>query len=256
MNFSGCLSQPEDLPEDDTEEVATQESCDEALNYGDYIQGFWLMTLVSPGLEIVGPVVFHEDGRVTESYANVTVTDGSRTITQHVAFGGQYGYYDVTGNQLDISGAGNGMWGTFSDEEHLTGTIIDVNGQPADWSAYKIAPYVVGEWQMTINGWSPDEYARHHRITLNEDGTASADWVKVQFNDGNIAEGDMDPGNGMLSGYAINGGTMMMQSDNANVIFTGSMEYSTETGPCLLIMQGTWTNFGSGESGTWFAAKS
>ncbi len=254
LAFTGCVEPEDEVVDTEDAEVFTAD-CDAELDYSDFIQGFWVMTLTSPGLEIVGPVVFHEDGRVTEDYANVTVTDNGRTITQHVTFGGQYGYYDVEGDQLNIEGAGNGMWGTFTDEEHMTGTIIDVNGQSAPWSAYKVAPYIVGEWNMTMFGWGEGEYARHHNLVLNEDGTAYTDWVKVQFDDGEIAEGDMDPANGLFSEYALNGGTMMIESANQNVIFTGEMYYSDEGTYCGLAMSGTWTNFATGESGEWYASK-
>lgn len=68
LAFTGCFAEePEDVEEDGGEEVVAQQAnCDEELDYEDYIQGLWILTMTAPDLVIEGPAVFHADGRATE----------------------------------------------------------------------------------------------------------------------------------------------------------------------------------------------
>jgi len=229
-------------------EIIIADACEpESRSYRYHILGTWMMTLTASTadgpLTLAGPITFHRNGTATIEYESVSVPQFSTII-----YPDGFGHWEVTDDRIDID-AGQGMWGFFSDETHMDGTIIDTQGISAPWTAYKIADTVEGRWMMHISGWGEGEVSRFQNIYLRSDGSAEANWVKVQMQDGTVHEGRIP---NYLDSFTNDGGAITIHSTEGSITFEGQyMGFDDES--CGVIIEGTWVNQASGDAGTWYA---
>lgn len=229
-------------------EIIIADACEpKPRSYRYHILGTWMMTLTASTadgpLTIAGPITFHRNGTATIEYESVSVPQFSTIIYPDGS-----GHWEVTGDRIDIA-AGQGMWGHFSDETHMDGTIIDTQGVSVPWRAYKIADSVEGRWMMHISGWGDGEISRFQNTYLRSDGSAQADWVKVQMEDGSVHEGQIP---NYLDRFTYDGGAVSIHSADGTVSFEGQY-LGFDDDSCAVVMEGTWENQASGDAGTWYA---
>lgn len=134
--LGGCLAAEEATEEEATEEVVEEVAQPTEPNYEEAILGTWYFIMEAPGGSIEGPATFYDDGTVTSSYGDVTAYTDSGDINQRVDYNDSQGTWSVVGNTMTTSG-GQAMEGTFSDETHMSGTITDMQGVVAPWTAVK-----------------------------------------------------------------------------------------------------------------------
>ncbi|MBU1018859.1 MAG: hypothetical protein ABII07_02605 [Patescibacteria group bacterium] len=224
------------------------------VDYNEAVLGTWMMTLTSsaPNVTIEGPITFHEDGTATGEYGNVAGCDNNSCFSGSTQFTNDYGIWEVTGNEIYMTG-GQGMWGSFIDENNMVGTIIDMEGKSAAWTAYKIgdiAPAfdIVGDWTMEfeING-----IQRFQDFTVGANGMAEVTWVKYQDMNqpGFPVTYEGTPGQAEFYTVNVAGDHIIMESVDGSLTLEGDASYNA--GGFWEIV-GAYTNNDTAETGDWY----
>lgn len=236
-----------------------QPAGDPDVDYEQAALGTWMMTLTAStpsAVVIEGPLTFHADGTATGEYGNVSGCSQGGCISTTVAYGSEYGYWSVEGNMITIT-AGNGMWGTFIDENNLSGTIIDTQGVSAAWTAYKISDLpdaipefnIVGDWMMDFE---IDGIQRFQSFTVGENHLAEVTWVKYQdmTQPGNPITYEGVPGENDVYVVHVDGEHVTMDSVDGSLTLEGDAVYDEEAE--VWTIEGTWTNNNDGSTGDWY----
>ncbi len=241
LTISGCGAETE---EEIAEETTEPEEILEEIDYSQEILGTWYFVLIANSGMIEGPAVFWPDGTITGEYGDVTTPEASA----HVLYPeGTEGEWAVDGMSVYMTG-GQGMWGAFIDEENMAGSIIDMEGVEAYWTAYKLADLpvdITGLWMASFpDGLFEGEYARHQLLAIRDDGSVTSTYIKIQDGSASVSYESYD--DEPFGTYEVDGNNVTITSEDGSVI----MEVTLEDGDTEI--EGTWTNADTGESGTWY----